>query len=158
MMNSKWVTEIQLVNEVFQGYWQRRGWKNAAEYQTSSSTVLPGSSLIDSRFEIPGSGEVPPGAVATAGIAFAGDRGIEKVEVSTDGGQTWTPASLKEPLSNYTWVLWSSRWNPPASGDYKITVRATDKRGNVQTAVVTDPFPNGATGYHIVDIKVKSGS
>lgn len=88
------------------------------------------------------------------GIAFAGDRGISKVEVSTDGGNTWKTAIVKDPLSKYTWVLWTSSFTPQSEGDYKIVVRATDKMGNIQTSDFADPFPNGASGYDMVDIKV----
>ncbi len=157
MMNAKWVTSIEVVNETYQGYWQQRGWANEAEYQTDSSIVAPGQSEIDDRFGISGVGQLPPGMTPIVGIAFAGDRGIEKVEVSTDGGQTWMPASIKDPLSGYTWVLWTADWNPPAVGQYKIAARATDKTGAVQTAVMADPFPSGATGYHIVDFGVTLG-
>jgi hypothetical protein len=69
---------------------------------------------------------VPGQKVPVAGIAFAGDRGISKVEVSTDGGATWKSASIKDPLSKYTWVLWSAGFTPGATAEnYKIVVRAT---------------------------------
>jgi Mo-co oxidoreductase dimerisation domain len=58
---------------------------------------------------------VPGQKVPVAGIAFAGDRGISKVEVSTDGGATWKSASTKDPLSKYTWVLWSGGFTPAAA-------------------------------------------
>ncbi|HUI01826.1 MAG TPA: molybdopterin-dependent oxidoreductase [Nitrososphaerales archaeon] len=156
MMNCKWVTSIELVNETHQGYWQVRGWANEASYQTGSSIVTPGAAQVDDRFGIAGSTSVPVGLVPVAGVAFAGDRGISKVEVSTDGGNTWIPASVKDPLSQYTWVLWTADWNPTSTGNYSIAVRATDGTGAVQTAVMNTPFPSGATGYHIVDVGVTS--
>ena len=76
------------------------------------------------------------------------------MEISADGGNTWTTASLTDPLSDYTWVFWSAQWNPPATGNYQIMVRATDGTGTVQTATVSGPFPDGATGYHVIDISV----
>ena len=42
MMNPKWITEIELVDKVYEGYWQRNGWTNIAGYNTGSSIVIPG--------------------------------------------------------------------------------------------------------------------
>lgn len=154
MMNCKWITSIEAVSTDYQGYWQVRGWTNDAHYQTGSEIVIPGGAQITDRFGINGSYDVPLGMIPIAGIAFAGDRGISLVEVSTDGGNTWTQASLKPPLSENTWVFWSAEWNPPSKGQYQLIVRATDGTGAVQTAVMSGPFPSGATGYHVVDISV----
>ena len=157
MMNCKWVTSIEVVSETYQGYWQVRGWINEAQYETMSSIVTPGSEQIDQRFNISATADVPIGSNPIAGVAFAGDRGIQKVEVSTDGGVSWTQASFKDPLSNYTWVIWQAGWNPPSTGRYSIAVRATDGTGAVQTATFANPFPGGATGYDIIDVGVTSG-
>jgi hypothetical protein len=95
---------------------------------------------------------VPGQRVPVAGIAFAGDRGISKVEVGTDGDVTWKSANIKDPLSKYTWVLWAAEFTPTASqGSNRIVVRATDKTGKVQTSEVRPPFPDGDTGYHIIN-------
>ncbi|MDA4127544.1 MAG: molybdopterin-dependent oxidoreductase [Thaumarchaeota archaeon] len=157
MMNAKWITDIELVSGVHQGFWQRRGWTNTAAYQTSSWTVTPGDSGLRDRFSLPlGLTDVAGNPIAVVGVAFAGDRGIQKVEVSTDRGNSWQPASLHDPLSKYTWVFWKFDWNPPSSGNYQIMVRATDGTGRVQVATMADPFPNGATGLEVVDVKVLS--
>ena len=157
MMNAKWVTDIQTVDKVHQGFWQRRGWSNDAKYQTASTIVIPGDSPARDRFVELGVSTVLAGNKSPiAGIAFAGDRGIQKVEVSTDGGKTWEIASLKDSLSGFTWVFWATEWNPPTKGSYQIIVRATDKTGKVQTANLESPFPSGATGYHIVDVTVET--
>ncbi len=157
MLNAKWVTDIEIVDQVHQGFWQRRGWSNNAEYHTQSTIVIPGDSPVRRRFVELGSSKVLAGSMAPiAGIAFAGSRGIMKVEVSTDGGTTWETASLKDPLSGYTWVFWATEWNPPTKGDYHIIVRATDKTGKTQTANIQSPFPSGSTGYHLVDITVET--
>jgi DMSO/TMAO reductase YedYZ molybdopterin-dependent catalytic subunit len=159
MMNAKWITDIRVVDSVHQGFWQRRGWANNAEYQTQSTIVIPGESPVRKRFAGLNSSKVLAGNKApVAGIAFSGDRGILKVEISTDGGKTWEPASIKAPLSGYTWVFWAAEWNPPAKGTYEIIVRAIDKEGNVQIARLQNPFPSGATGYHMVDITVEDSS
>jgi hypothetical protein len=92
--------------------------------------------------------------VADAGIAFSGDSGISKVEVSTDGGASWKSADIKDPLSKYTWVLWAAEFTPTIpQGSNRIVVRASDKTGQVQTTEVRPPSPrDGNTGYHIVRI------
>jgi DMSO/TMAO reductase YedYZ molybdopterin-dependent catalytic subunit len=157
MMNAKWITDIELVSGAYEGFWQRRGWTNIATYQTGSTFITPGDSLLRDRFSLPsGLGEVNGNPIPLVGAAFAGDRGIQKVEVSADGGSTWQAASLYDPLSKYTWVFWRLDWNPPSSGDYRLMVRATDGNGAVQVATMTDPFPNGATGFDVVDVKVSS--
>ena len=155
MMNAKWLLNIQLVKGNYEGFWQRRGWTSDARYQLGSTIVTPGGSGLRARFDLPDSASnVSIGDETIAGVAFAGDIGISKVEVSTDGGSSWQQASFKDPLSQYTWVLWRAAWNPPKEGPYQLVVRATDASGNVQTATLHDPFPNGATGYHVVDVNV----
>ena len=148
MMNAKWITEIELVDRVYEGFWQRRGWANNARYQTHSKIVFPGDALRN-RFEELSTNTATIGSKSPiAGVAFAGDRGISKVEVSIDGGNTWQSVNIKDPLSNNCWVLWALDWIPQNKGKYNIVVRATDKAGNLQTAEIRDIYPNGSTGYH----------
>ncbi|HKX97153.1 MAG TPA: hypothetical protein VJL78_04900, partial [Candidatus Nitrosocosmicus sp.] len=116
----------------------------------------PGNQPIDDRFPniVTNSSFLNGKNIPIAGIAFAGDRGISKVEVSVDGGTTWKTAVVKDPLSQYTWVLWTSGFTAADKGDYKIIVRATDKTGQIQTSQLEEPFPSGAGGYNQVNISV----
>lgn len=154
MMNAKWITEIELVDSVYEGYWQRLGWANNAEDNTGSSILIPGQAAARQRFRMLDETEATSygDKVPIAGIAFAGDRGIAKIEVSTDGGTTWKTARVKDPLSQYTWVLWTAGYVPPNAENYSIVVRATDKTGKTQTAEMKPPFPSGATGYHTITV------
>lgn len=133
MKNVKWITRLDAIDYDLKGFWQRRGWDDRAEYKTMSRLDAPATT---------GKGET-----SLAGIAFAGDRGIAKVEVSTDNGATWEQAEIKTPLSPFTWVLWHKRWSPPRSGKYGLKVRATDGRGQLQTSQVAPPEPSGSSGY-----------
>ncbi len=141
MKNVKWITSIEAVNYDFKGFWQVRGWDDVAHYKTMS------------RIDIP-DGSAPIGGIEIAGIAFAGDRGIQRVEISTDGGGTWTPAEVKPALSPFSWVLWHRPMTVDRPAKLNLQVRATDGKGILQTAEVADPIPDGASGYHTRTIKL----
>jgi DMSO/TMAO reductase YedYZ molybdopterin-dependent catalytic subunit len=142
MKNVKWITRIELVDYDFKGYWMQRGWDDAAPYKISSRIDTPKTR------ETPSAGEVP-----IAGVAFAGERGIRAVEYSLDDGQTWAPAEVKPALATNTWQLWAAQPNLER-GSYRIRVRATDGKGELQTAKDRDSLPDGATGYDISVIVV----
>ena len=146
MMSAKWVKRISVIDSVYDGYWQTRGWTNDARVYTETFIAVPSASSMS----ISQNG----GSIIVGGYAFAGDRGISKVEVSFDNGRTWQLAELKKPLSNLTWALWAYEWNPPSAGEYQIIARATDGGGQVQTSHVADTFPNGATGYVSATLEV----
>jgi DMSO/TMAO reductase YedYZ molybdopterin-dependent catalytic subunit len=155
MMNPKWITEIELVDSTYEGFWQRKGWTNNGNNNIYSTIVTAGNQEIINRFpNLVQNNFAVNKPTQIAGIAFAGDMGISKVEVSTDGGKNWKTAIVKDPLSKYTWVLGTSGFIPKDKGDYQIVVRATDKTGNIQTSTFAEPFPNGASGYDMVDVNV----
>lgn len=143
MKNVKWLTRIELVDYEYYGFWQQREWSDTALIQTMS------------RIDFPRWRTYRPGEIGlVAGIAFAGDRGISRVEVSPDEGQSWFPAQVKASLSPYTWVLWRWEWTPPGPGRYTILVRAADGQGELQSPEAAPPLPEGATGYHRVTVSV----
>jgi len=144
MKNVKWITRIEAIDRDLKGYWQRRGWDDRAEYKTMSRIDAPDTTVT--------------GEATIAGIAFAGDRGISKIELSTDGGKTWEQAEIKSPLSAYTWSLWHRQWTPPQPGKHKIIVRATDGRGVTQTSQYAPPAPDGSSGYHSKTITSNTGA
>jgi len=87
-------------------------------------------------------------------VAFAGTRGISKVEYSTDGGKNWLAADLGAPLSSLTWVLWDTTWIPRRPGAYVLQVRAVDGTGVLQQAPASASYPSGASGYHTIRVGV----
>jgi len=149
MMNAKWIIQITVVDYVYLGYWQTRGWSNDARIKTTSIIYYPSPQISGEYVNIGSEGSVP-----VAGVAFAGDRGISKVEVSTDGGKTWNQAYLKLPTSPYSWILWAYEWTPPGKGQYQLMVRATDGTGAQQSGAATNPFPYGATGYNSLNVNI----
>jgi DMSO/TMAO reductase YedYZ molybdopterin-dependent catalytic subunit len=139
---TKWLTEIELTNWNFDAYWVQRTWSKEGPIKTQSriDTIRDGDNLS--------SGKNPIG-----GIAWAPHRGIQKVEVSTDGGETWNSARLAKQLAEDAWRQYVYDWDA-RPGDYTIQVRATDGNGQTQTASKAPPHPSGATGYHTIDVTV----
>ena len=142
MKNGKWLTGLEVDSGDYTGYWESRGWTREAKVKMTSRIDLP-----------------QDGAVLTtkptwiAGVAYSSNRGIGRVEVSTNGGATWQPATLRRPLGPLTWVLWQYHWQP-TSGSHVLAVRAVDLAGNVQTISEAPPLPDGASGYHAVQVFV----
>jgi DMSO/TMAO reductase YedYZ molybdopterin-dependent catalytic subunit len=143
MKNPKWVTEIQFARSAAPGFWEQQGWNPDAIIQTMA------------RIDTPTDGSTLAGGKQTiAGVAFAGDRGIQKVEVSSDGGTTWNSAEVIPPVTPNVWSFWQATWQPAKRGSYTLVVRATDGTGKLQTGASSDTFPVGATGYHLIQVVV----
>ena len=88
------------------------------------------------------------------GVAFGGNRGISRVEVSPDDGKTWGAAKIDYPGTKLTWVLWSYDWRPSAPGDYVLVVRATNGDGEAQIFDPQRPFKSGPTGFHKIAVHI----
>ena len=144
MKNVKWIRTIEVVNYDFIGYWQQQGWSDSANINTNARIDLPGRSV-----------RWTGGTVPVAGIAFAGARGISKVELSSDGGKSWGLATLEVPMGPLTWRRWSYDWTPNGAGPAKLIVRATDGTGNTETPIARSPYPDGSTGYDSIDVTVQ---
>jgi DMSO/TMAO reductase YedYZ molybdopterin-dependent catalytic subunit len=135
MKQPKWIQSMRVVPQGQTGYWVERGWSEQAIVKTTS--VIDAVNTQDSS---------QTKVVPVGGIAYAGARGISKVEVQVDNGE-WQAAELRDPsLSPLTWVQWRFLWsaNP---GRHVLRVRCTDGDGALQDTTVADTFPNGATGY-----------
>lgn len=141
MRNVKWLTELELIDGYPDGYWAERGWNKDAVVRT------------ESRIDVPGGGDTVTSPVVCAGIAWAGARGIKRVELSADGGQSWQPAQLEGVLGPLAWRRWQTALQLPP-GSHAIAVRAVDGTGTVQDAEHRDPHPSGASGYHQIHVSV----
>ena len=141
MKHVKWINRIEVTTQDYQGYWQLRGWSDQADLR------------LTSRIDVPLAGLTLKAGIPTyiAGVAFSGNKGISEVDVSVDAGKTWQKATLKQPFSNLTWVLWELPWTP-TKGAYTVVVRAVDMQGNVQDPQKAPPLPNGSSGYHTVSL------
>jgi DMSO/TMAO reductase YedYZ molybdopterin-dependent catalytic subunit len=139
---TKWLTDMELTTfDAFDPYWVRRGWAERAPIETMARIDTPSSSV-----------DVPAGEVPVAGVAWAQHVGIDRVEVRFGDGP-WRDAQLAGEASVDTWRQWVHRWTA-TPGEHRIQVRAVNRTGSVQTAEQTEPFPDGATGYHTIVVRV----
>ena len=141
--SAKWLSRIELTDHPYKGFYQSQGWSDK-----------PLSTM--SRIDTPTSAATL-GPVTVSGIAFAGLRPVTRVEVSADDGGTWHQATLLPPIATeaQAWRFWQWAWRPPRAGRYTLIVRATDSTGETQTSTVGPGVPNGATGWHSVQVLVK---
>lgn len=136
MTNVKWLTRITLEDKPFEGY------HNAVSYRITDADGVPGEPITRM---VPRSLMVPPGVpefmsrerhlepgpVELRGRAWSGWGHVERVEVSTDGGESFADAQLDEPVSRAAWRGWRFHWDAPA-GDHVLCSRATDSAGDTQ--------------------------
>ncbi len=141
MKQPKWITAIEVMDHYEAGYWVVRGWDETA--QVLATSVID-TVAIDDAYEKDGRRFVPIG-----GMAYAGARGISKVEIKVDGGP-WIEARLRQPLSDLTWVLWRYDWMF-APGRHTFAVRCYDGQGQPQIAEDQGTYSRGATGIHRLD-------
>jgi DMSO/TMAO reductase YedYZ molybdopterin-dependent catalytic subunit len=132
-INVKWLTEIEILSKEQEGYWEKRGWHGTGPVNTVAK-LWTQNRLADGRLQV-------------GGLAYAGTRGVGRVEVSVDGGQSWSDARLSEALpGDDVWRQWAYEWSPDPGG-HEVVVRTVEADGTVQTREERTPQPRGASGW-----------
>ncbi len=148
---TKWLKEIELTTwDDFDGYWITRGWGKEGPIKTQSRIDVPNANA-----------RLDGGGQPIAGVAWAPDRGIAKVEVlitevldgEEEPNENWIEAELSGDVTDNSWRQWMVPWSAP-TGDHVIRVRATDGQGVTQTAERSRVDPDGATGWHTIAVRV----
>jgi sulfane dehydrogenase subunit SoxC len=138
MTHVKWLRSIEAVSEPFQGY------QHARAYRIMSSQEDPGAPVTRMQpralIEPPGLPEFLPrvrhlaaGPCVVRGRAWSGWGPVERVDVSTDDGLTWSAAALGEAPSPFAWRAWSFEWDA-RPGRHVLAARAADSTGREQPA------------------------
>jgi len=144
--NVKWLTRIKVTDANAKGFYEAQGW--------GPDFVVPTRSRIDvpddwSSFSL---GKIT-GPIEVKGIAYGGDRGVSRVELSFDG-QTWNDAEICYSGGKLGWSLWKTQWTPAAPGDYMIVVRATDGAGHVQEWKSDRGPYSGVAELHYINMQI----
>ena len=138
----KWLAHVQVSDREHDGFFVQTA------YRYPRLPVAPGA-IVDPKDMEPlvglvvksliaspaDEGTIPLGAVTVMGFAWAGDAAIAGVDVSTDGGATWSAATLGADRARYAWRQFRYAWRPATRGSYAVLSRATDNRGRVQPVV-----------------------
>jgi DMSO/TMAO reductase YedYZ molybdopterin-dependent catalytic subunit len=137
---TKWLSRLELTRfDLKEGYWISQGWAKLAPIKMQSRIDTP---HVEEKF--------PAGKRAIAGVAWAHNVGVEKVEVKINNSP-WQEANLGPDLANTTWRQWWIEWDA-TPGEYKLSVRAINKNGDTQTDVKKDVLPDGAQGWHTITV------
>jgi DMSO/TMAO reductase YedYZ molybdopterin-dependent catalytic subunit len=145
MKSAKWAVALRALRRDFLDWYGQRNWSKDAIVKTLTRIDVPAPHAT-----------LPPGPQRIAGIAYAGDRGVAKVEFSADGGQSWQTAEFLEAATGRdVWVRWQGTFNMPSSGDVTLVARATDRTGALQIEAFSLPQPDGGTGWHTTEVRAQ---
>lgn len=149
MKQPKWIQTITVIPDHFSGYWEKQGWTNDA-------FVLP-NSRIDAPKDL---ATIDTPTFEMSGVAYSGEEGIERVDVSWDEFKEWKPAELTRGPSPYVWTIWKWSGAALAPGRHTLFARVTTKNGRQQKTPVTikifgETFPNGTDEMHAVVVDFK---
>jgi DMSO/TMAO reductase YedYZ molybdopterin-dependent catalytic subunit len=134
MASVKWLSEITAVAEPFHGYYQSVDyayWDRAA----GEPSLVPITEMqVKAQIARPGPAErVAVGEpYVVRGAAWSSNAEIMRVEISPDGGKTWSETRLHNKSERNAWRLWEFDWRPERRGSTTLMVRATDEKGRTQ--------------------------
>jgi DMSO/TMAO reductase YedYZ molybdopterin-dependent catalytic subunit len=141
MKNAKWVVALRAMRSEYVDWYGQRSWSKQGIVKTMTRIDEPAPEA-----------KLPPGEHRVAGIAYAGSRGVLKVEFSQDGGQTWHQSEIERTTGRDTWVRWQGRFSLTEDTTVSIIARTTDGAGTLQEEAFNLPQPDGGTGWHSVEI------
>jgi DMSO/TMAO reductase YedYZ molybdopterin-dependent catalytic subunit len=134
----KWLTEIKVLDSEFAGNFMSPGYRFPNQPVKPGDVVKPEDTHVLTGLKVKSvisgpldASRLKAGKLTVHGAAWAGESDVVKVEVSTDGGATWNPATLGHDRAQYAWRLWNYEWKATGA-DYTILSRATDSQGRVQ--------------------------
>jgi DMSO/TMAO reductase YedYZ molybdopterin-dependent catalytic subunit len=136
MTSVKWLASIEVVSEPFSGYQHSAAYVFRADEDdegTPVTRIQPRALMVPPCIPDFNTRErtVEAGRHMLEGRAWSGWAPVQRVEVSTDGGETWAEAELEPLESRWAWRGWRYEWDA-RPGDYLLCCRAEDEAGNAQ--------------------------
>ena len=129
----KWLYKITVLERPFEGFFMDKVYRVFQKGEDPKSGQVVKDISVKSIIVEPAKDQtLAVGTVAIRGAAYAGEAGIQIVEVSVDNGKTWEMAKLIGLNENYAWRHWEYLWEAKQKGEYRIMTRATDTNGRQQ--------------------------
>lgn len=129
----KWLHRITLLDRPHEGFFMDKVYRIFQKEQDPGTGEIVKGIRVKAIITEPSGGKtIAEGPVAVRGAAYAGEAGIDRVEVSSDAGRSWCAAKLIGPCEPFAWRRWETIWNPEGKGEFTIMARATDTNGNRQ--------------------------
>jgi DMSO/TMAO reductase YedYZ molybdopterin-dependent catalytic subunit len=165
MASVKWLQRIIVTDRPFTGYyqtidyayWQRTDYGHWQRGEQIAELTPITEMQVKAEIARPAEGQTVPAntSVSVRGAAWACDAEISKVELSTDGGATWSEASLVGESKPNAWRLWEFNWQSPSQpGKQTLIARATDSLGRTQP-LHRDPDRGTYMINHLLPIEVE---
>jgi len=161
----KWVTGIRVLKEPHDGYWMKNAYLYPNQPIAPGAVVLPEAMSPVTSLRVKSLITYPAESahvdlrkrIFIRGVAWSGESSpVRSVDVSVNGGRSWSPGRLTGQATQYGWRSWEFPWTPATDGRYKLMARARDVRGNVQP--LTPPWnPSGYLWNGIMGVNVGAG-
>ncbi|MCH7801646.1 MAG: molybdopterin-dependent oxidoreductase, partial [Chloroflexi bacterium] len=159
MTSIKWLVGIHVLDHEFQGFYQKQRYMTMNEPGSEIAYTAYTTMKIKSIITNPAPGEiVPTGDYIVAGKAWSGEDDVVKVEISSDGGETWDDARITVQKSGYSWYRWEYTWTAPGPGRYVLKSRATNNKGETQPMEFPNKWDGRGYGNNMVfphDVEVR---
>jgi DMSO/TMAO reductase YedYZ molybdopterin-dependent catalytic subunit len=159
MASVKWLSRIVVTTRPFHGYDQTTDYA-IWERRDDLPTLTPITGIdVKASIARPAADEIVPAGkpYRISGVAWAGEADVTKVEVSADGGTTWTEARILDKARPFCWRRWELTWQNPSAGKHRLMARATDSRGRTQPTK-RDPDRRNYMISHVVPLEVQVGA
>jgi DMSO/TMAO reductase YedYZ molybdopterin-dependent catalytic subunit len=144
----KWLRRIEVIDKPFKGYYQSVKYTVRRQGDSGIETVIIGPMAVKSEIIRPRADSLlGVGLNRICGLAWGGDDPVARVEISTDGGQSWGEAALVGPQAAFSWTLWEYLWEVAQPGPYELVSRAVSQSGKVQPTE-HDPLNGGYLIHH----------
>lgn len=137
----KSLAHIHVLDKAFEGFWMAKAYRipadpsgNESPQHLATKTVPINRMTTRSLFVVPETDQdlTLGDSLAMQGVAFDYGAGIARVEISTDGGKSWSDARLEKEIGKYSFRRWRFDWKPAKAGQYAVQCKATNRDGKTQ--------------------------